>query len=57
MFIKNVGFQSEQKRPVLMKRCLTHNIECHKEGWEIGWYFGNNSNKKYLYLWKRTRIS
>lgn len=45
MFIKNVGFQSEQKRPVLMKRCLTHNIECHKEGWEIGWYFGNNSNK------------
>lgn len=45
MVIKHLGFQSETKRPVLMKECLTHGITCHKEGWEVGWYGGNKSPK------------
>lgn len=45
MVIKHLGFQNEQKRPILMKECLTHKTTCHKEGWEIGWYGGTKSPK------------
>lgn len=32
------GRPGEEKVEVIIKRCLTHGVDCHKEGWEIGHY-------------------
>lgn len=27
----------------ITKKCLTHNVECSKTGWELGWYLGTEN--------------
>ena len=31
------------KSIAMSKKCLTHNVECSKTGWELGWYMGTYS--------------
>lgn len=45
MIVIKRGRPGEIKIPVLIKRCLTHNVDCHKEGFEIGMFNGVNSPK------------
>jgi len=32
------GRPGERKVEVVIKHCLTHGVDCHKEGWQIGHY-------------------
>ena len=36
MFVRYGHRSGEVSKPMVAKRCLTHNVECHKEGFEIG---------------------
>lgn len=37
MIVVKSGRDGEKKIPVLIKRCLTHGVDCHASGQEIGW--------------------
>lgn len=47
MFVRYGHRSGEVYKPMVAKRCLTHNVECHKEGFEIGFIGGTDSRKKY----------
>lgn len=43
MFIKYTNQKGEASLPMIAKRCLTHNVECYKEGFEFGFFGGTDS--------------
>lgn len=47
MFVRYGNRKGEVSLPMVAKRCLTHNVECHKEGFEIGFMGGTDSRKNY----------
>jgi len=47
MFVRYGTRKGEVSLPMVAKRCLTHNVECHKEGFEIGFMGGTDSSKIY----------
>ena len=44
-----MGRSGEAKQESIIKKCLTHDCKCHKEGWEFGFYYGKKSVSKENY--------
>ena len=47
MDIEYTGRPGEAKVPSVIKRCLTHGVTCHKEGWQVGRLLGFDNSIKY----------
>lgn len=43
MSIKRV--EGDEDRVAITKTCLTHNCECSKTGWKLGWFMGTESRE------------
>lgn len=48
MSVRMGGRPGEKKIPMIYKKCLTHNVDCYKEGFEIGFFGGKKTDNTNL---------